>query len=69
MTNQELFNLIWAECERKGLAQVELARHLGISESLLCNWKYGRRVPKIVSLRKLAKLAGLVIAVTVWRPR
>jgi len=44
-----------------GLNQAEFARLVGISESALCRWLKGERVPQYPALKRLAAVTGVSV--------
>lgn len=44
--------------EDLGMTQLKLAEHLDISRTLVTHWEAGRRTPKLMQLRAIAKCLG-----------
>lgn len=44
-----------------GLNQAEFARLVGISESAVCRWLRGERVPQYQALKRLAAVTGVSV--------
>ena len=62
MSEQEL-NKIFAQnllklLDRKGLSQVDLAHHLGVSESAVSLWCSGKTSPRMSKVDKICELLG-----------
>lgn len=53
----------------EGISQYALAKHLGISQSTICNWLNGKKEPSIESLWKLADFFGETIDYIVGRDK
>jgi transcriptional regulator with XRE-family HTH domain len=49
---------------RSGLSQAELARRSGLTPSVLSAYEHGRRQPSVSALARIARAAGLELAVT-----
>lgn len=47
-----------------GLSQAELARRTGIQSSVLSAYEHGRRQPSVSALARIARAAGLELAVS-----
>lgn len=47
--------------EARSLTQVEVADHLGVSQTAVSYWEKGRRVPSVAMLARLAGLLGVTI--------
>lgn len=41
--------------DKAGVTDYEVAKQTGVSTSTLTNWKYGRYVPKVDKIKKLAE--------------
>ena len=44
-----------------GVTDYEVAKRTGVSTATLSNWKYGRYIPKIDKLKKIADYFGVSI--------
>lgn len=59
MTQKEIFSHnLKRILEDKGEKQVDLARHLGVSTAVVCEWVSGRKLPKIDKIGAMVRHFG-----------
>ena len=59
MTQKEVFgNNLSRMLEEKGEKQIDLARHLGVSTAVVCEWCKGRKMPKIDKIGNIIRHFG-----------
>lgn len=64
-TNDRIAGALIAEIRRtSGLTQAELARRSGLQSSVLSAYERGRRQPSVSALARIARAAGLELAVS-----
>jgi transcriptional regulator with XRE-family HTH domain len=64
-TNDSVAGDLIAQIRRtSGLSQAELARRSGLQSSVLSAYEHGRRQPSVSALARIARAAGLELAVS-----
>ncbi len=64
-SNDHLAGELIAEIRRKsGLSQAELARRTGMQGSVISAYAHGRRQPSVSALARIARAAGLELAIS-----
>jgi transcriptional regulator with XRE-family HTH domain len=64
-TNDRVAGDLIAQIRRtSGLSQAELARRSGLQSSVLSAYEHGRRQPSVSALARIARAAGLELAVS-----
>jgi transcriptional regulator with XRE-family HTH domain len=64
-TNDRVAGELIAQIRRvSGLSQAELARRSGLQSSVLSAYEHGRRQPSVSALARIARAAGLELAIS-----